>query len=101
MANGLADELLANLAERMVERNRLARAILGDDLITANGLHAWLPGADPAGLEARALERGVRITPSKPLAADGEHAAGVRLCLGAEEDIVRLETALRIVAEVR
>lgn len=101
MADGLADELLANLAERMVERNRLARTILGDDLVTANGLHAWLPGADAAGLEARAFERGVRITPSKPLAADGEHAVGVRLCLGAEEDIDRLETALRIVAGVR
>jgi len=101
MADGLADDLLASLAERMVERNRLARAILGDDLVTANGLHAWLPGGDAAGLEARALQQGVRITPSKPLAADGEHAAGVRLCLGAEENIDRLETALRIVAGLR
>ena len=101
MADGLADDLLADLAEHMVERNRLARELLGSDLVAANGLHAWLPCADAAGVEARALERGVRLTPSKPLAADGEHAAGVRLCLGAEEDIGRLEAALRIVAEVR
>lgn len=101
MADGIADELLANLAGRMVERNRLARHLLGDDLVTANGLHAWLPGDDADALEARAMARGVRVTPSRPLAADGEHAEGVRLCLGAEEDLDRLEAALRIVAEVR
>lgn len=101
MANGVADELLAYLADRMVERNRLARTLLGDDLVTANGLHVWLPGEGAEGLEARAMARGVRLTPSKPLAADGERAAGLRLCLGAEEDVDRLEAALRIVAEVR
>jgi DNA-binding transcriptional MocR family regulator len=99
MADGVADALLGNLADAMVERNKLARAILGEGLITANGLHAWLPGGDAVGIETRALARGVRVTPSRPLAADGEHAAGIRLCLGAEEDIDRLETALRIVAE--
>ncbi|HVI54330.1 MAG TPA: PLP-dependent aminotransferase family protein [Luteibacter sp.] len=101
MADGVADALLTQLADRMVERNRLARAILGDDLVAANGLHVWLPGNDAADLEARALARGVHVAPVKPLAADGEHAAGVRLCLGAEEDLDRLETALRIVAGVR
>nr|WP_063572774.1 PLP-dependent aminotransferase family protein [Luteibacter rhizovicinus] len=101
MADGTADELLATLAGRMVERNRLARAILGGDLVTANGLHAWLPCGNAPEIEARALARGVRVTPSKPLAADGEHAVGLRLCLGAEEDIDRLEAALRIVAGVR
>jgi DNA-binding transcriptional MocR family regulator len=101
MADGVADALLGNLADAMVERNSLARAILGDDLITANGLHAWLPGGDPIGIEASALARGVHLTPSQPLAVGGEYAAGIRLCLGAEEDIGRLEAALRIVAEVR
>jgi DNA-binding transcriptional MocR family regulator len=101
MANGVADELLANLADRMIERNRLARSLLGNDLVTANGLHVWLPGEGAEGLEARAMARGVRLTPSKPLAADGAHAAGLRLCLGAEEDVDRLEAALRIVADVR
>ena len=101
MADGVADELLANLAERMVERNRLARRLLGDDLVTANGLHVWLPGDGAEELEARAMARGVRLTPSTPLAADGQHAEGLRLCLGAEEDLDRLEAALRIVAEVR
>jgi DNA-binding transcriptional MocR family regulator len=101
MANGVADDLLGHLADQMVRRNALARTILGDELVSANGLHVWLPEADAVGLEARALARGVRITPSKPLAADGEHAAGVRLCLGAEEDIGRLEHALRIVAAIR
>lgn len=101
MADGVADALLENLAGRMVERNRLARSILGDDLIAANGLHVWLPHGKAAEVEERAWARGVRVTPSKPLAADGEHAVGVRLCLGAEEDIGRLEAALRIVAEVR
>jgi DNA-binding transcriptional MocR family regulator len=101
MADGTADELLATLAGRMAERNRLARATLGGDLVTANGLHAWLPCGNAPEIEARALARGVRVTPSKPLAADGEHAVGLRLCLGAEEDLDRLEAALRIVAGVR
>jgi DNA-binding transcriptional MocR family regulator len=101
MANDVADDLLADLADRMIERNRLARRLLGEDLVTANGLHVWLPGEGAEGVEARAMARGVRLTPSKPLAADGEHAAGLRLCLGAEEDVERLEAALRIVAEVR
>lgn len=101
MANGVADELLAELAGQMVERNRLARAVLGVDLVTANGLHAWLPEANAPAIEERAAARGVRLTPSRPLAADGEHAVGLRLCLGAEEDMGRLETALRIVAELR
>jgi DNA-binding transcriptional MocR family regulator len=101
MADGVADALLEGLANAMVERNKLARAIFGEGLITANGLHAWLPEGDAVGIEARALARGVRVTPSRPLAADGEHAVGIRLCLAAEEDISRLETALRIVAEVR
>ena len=84
----------------MVERNGLARSVVGNDLVTADGLHAWLPHKDATGVEARALAQGVRLTPSKPLAADGEHATGVRLCLGAEEDVARLEAALRIVASV-
>jgi DNA-binding transcriptional MocR family regulator len=100
MADGTADDLLAHLAERMVERNGLARSVVGNDLVTADGLHAWLPHKDATGVEARALAQGVRLTPSKPLAADGEHATGVRLCLGAEEDVARLEAALRIVARV-
>jgi DNA-binding transcriptional MocR family regulator len=101
MADGTADTLLAHLAESMVERNRLARSIIGVDLVTADGLHAWLPHKEATGLEARALAQGVRLTPSKPLAADGEHATGVRICLAAEEDVARLDEALRIVASVR
>jgi len=101
MANGVADILLDNLADAMAERNALARAILGEGVIAVNGLHAWLPSGDAVGIEARALARGVRVTPSRPLAADGEHVVGVRLCLGAEEDIGRLEIALRILADVR
>ena len=101
MADGTADTLLAHLAESMVERNRLARSIIGVDLVTADGLHVWLPHKEATGLEARALAQGVRLTPSKPLAADGEHATGVRMCLAAEEDVARLDEALRIVASVR
>jgi DNA-binding transcriptional MocR family regulator len=101
MADGTAETLLMQLAERMVERNELARSILGSTLVAANGLHVWLPDNDPVGLEERAMAHGVRVTPPRPLAADGENATGVRLCLGAEEDVARLETALKIVAGVR
>ncbi len=101
MADGTADLLLANLATAMHERNRLARSIVGDDLLTAGGLHAWLPTDDAEGIESRAAAGGVRLTPSRMLQVAGEPARGIRLCLGAEESTGRLEAALRIVAESR
>jgi DNA-binding transcriptional MocR family regulator len=99
MADGVADDLLAGLADAVAERNALARSLLGDRLVTGHGLHAWIPTGDAEAIEARAASRGVRVTPSLPLAADGTRALGVRLCLMAEEDPDRLEAALRIVAE--
>jgi len=101
MADGTADELLGALNEDMRRRHALARDILGAGLMGGAGLHAWLPTDDAVGIETRALTHGVHVTPSRPLAADGIHATGVRLALGAEEDPARLEAALRIVASSR
>ncbi|MET0935634.1 MAG: PLP-dependent aminotransferase family protein [Luteibacter sp.] len=100
MADGVAEHLLDGLADAATSRNRLARGIFGQPLVARDGLHAWLPTTDAEAVEARAAARGVRITPTLPLSADGAHAAGVRLCLMAEEDPARLEAALRIVADV-
>jgi DNA-binding transcriptional MocR family regulator len=99
MADGTADGLLAALADEARTRNRLARSLLGDGIVVGTGLNAWMPTRDAAAIEARAASQGVRVTPSLPLAADGEHALGVRLCLMSEEDPQRLEAALRTVAE--
>jgi DNA-binding transcriptional MocR family regulator len=98
MADGTADDLLNTLVVGLRERHRLARSLLGSGLVGAKGLHVWLPADDAPGIEARARARGVSLTPSRALAADGQDARGIRIALGAEEDPDRLEAALRIVA---
>ena len=97
--DGSADDLLASLRSALHARNALARSLLGNDLVTADGLHAWLPCVDAEGWAARALDAGVRTTLGRR--AGGNEAAGLRLSLASEEDPRRLETALRILAELR
>ena len=100
--DGSLDAHLQGLAGSMRERGRLARRIVGDDLVV-NGacLHAWLPATDPVGVERRLLARGVRVARSSNFVSRPRRPRGVRLSLGAEEDIGRLEEALSIVAEAR
>ena len=60
-----------------------------------------MPDNDAAGLERRLLARGVRVASGSGFVGPGNDAGGIRLALGAEERIERLEEALRIVAEER
>lgn len=98
IADGTADDLLESLVEDMRGRHALARSVLGPVVVGDAGLHVWLPTGDAVGIEERALARGVRVTPSRALAANGQDARGVRLALGAEEDVGRLGEALRVLA---
>jgi DNA-binding transcriptional MocR family regulator len=102
MDDGTAEALLDELTGTMRNRGEMARRIVGDDLVIADAsLHAWLPSADAAALEARLGARGVHVAASNHFAGTGQPARGIRLALGAEEDSRRLEEALRIVAAER
>lgn len=102
MDDGSLDAHLAALARATTARGELARRIVGDDLVVSGAsLHAWLPTADAPRLERRLLERGVRVAATAHFVAEGAASAGIRLALGAEDDIGRLTNALRIVAAAR
>ena len=101
MDDRTADALRDALARAMADRHAMARHILGPDLLTAgSGLHAWLPCAEPIAVEARLLAQGVRIASPRGFVSADRAPDGIRLALGAEEDPARLETALRLVAQV-
>lgn len=102
MEDGTALDLLGELQTAMLDRGRLARRIVGADLVT-NGasLHAWLPTAEATVLRERLIAKGVRVGDPCAHVGPAMEPQGIRLCLGAEEDIGRLEAALRIVAACR
>lgn len=102
MDDGTADVLLDDLASAMKERAAIARRILGSGLVTAGAsLHAWLPCAEATTLESRLLARGVRVAAPRAFVGEGSPVDGIRIALGAEERLDRLEEALRIVADAR
>jgi len=102
MRDGTAGMLNQALQSAMRERGALARHIVGPDLVTSGAsLHAWLPCADAEAFGKRLLARGVRVGNPVGYGNPSTRATGVRLCLGAEEDVGRLATALEVVAGCR
>lgn len=102
MDDGTAEALLDELTDAMASRTRMARRIVGEDLVASeSGLHAWLPLPDAPAMEKRLLARGVHVAASEHFVGTRRRAAGIRLAMGAEEDPRRLEEALRIVAAAR
>jgi DNA-binding transcriptional MocR family regulator len=102
MEDGTALALGQELRAAMRERGALAHRIVGPDLIVSGAsLHAWLPCADAGALGERLLARGVEVGRPAGYGDPSGRAAGVRLCLGAEEDVGRLGVALGLVAECR
>lgn len=99
LTDGTADELLETLRTALRERNALARSILGEALVTADGLHAWLPCADAEGWATRAAQAGIKTTLGRRIGDD--QPQGLRLSLATEEDPERLTTALRTLAALR
>lgn len=100
MADGTADGLLGTLAASMRERNRLARDILGGQLRTNGGMHAWLARDDADAIYEKARSAGVLVTPPVPFNAEGGTGRGLRICLGAEEGPGRLEQGLTALTAV-
>lgn len=102
MDDGTLDAYLRALRPLLADRVALARRVIGGDLVAVpGGLHAWLPHPDARGLADRLAARGVSVAPPQGLVAAGSSAGGVRLALGAEQDMERLEAALRHVAAAR
>jgi DNA-binding transcriptional MocR family regulator len=102
MKDGTALDLVRELQTAMFERGRLARRIVGADLVTnGSGMHAWLPTTEAKALRKRLDAQGVRVGDPSAYVGAAKKPRGIRLCLGAEEDIGRLEAALRIVAACR
>ncbi|MET0503902.1 MAG: PLP-dependent aminotransferase family protein [Luteibacter sp.] len=102
MEDGTALDLLRELQTAMSERGRLARRVVGTDLVTnGSGMHAWLPTPEARALRKRLTAAGVRVGDPAGYIGSTKQPKGIRLCLGAEEDPGRLEAALRIVAACR
>ena len=98
--DGTADDLIARHRAAASHRHGLARRILGAETVGDRpaGLHLWLdlPAGWSADLfAARAAERNVLVTHGATFAMAPRAGAGsVRVCLGHEADIERLETGL-------
>lgn len=85
-------------------RQALAASIFGAESPAPTSLHYWLklpPGTHNAAFVADALANGVAVTPGDAFTVvPGTDAGGVRVCLGAEPDVARLETALTILGRL-
>jgi DNA-binding transcriptional MocR family regulator len=101
--DGTADRIGAAIREEMRQRLDAARRILGDRIeapSVAAALHVWAPLA-PVEAErcvARAMEKGIALTPPSAIIVDTGATSGLRICLGGAPDIATLESALRILA---
>lgn len=106
LANGTVDALAREQRALLAERQRLASHYLsGHDVASReSSLHVWL--ALPASWRAEELrqqaeQEGVAITASPPFMVEQTPPPRrVRLSLGAEPDLVRLERGLELVARL-
>lgn len=99
--DGTAERMVAERRREAERRQRvLARALGGFDYRShPQGFHAWLELPDPwrgADFVAEARARGVAVTPPEAFAVGrAEAPRAVRVCLGPEPDLERLERGLR------
>lgn len=103
ITDGTASVLRDAIRRESAARQRMARAVLPAEAITAHpeGLHLWL--ALPAGWDrlvfaAHLRNQGLAVVPSDAFAVAAP-TAGVRLSLGAAPDRTALARALKAVAE--
>lgn len=100
---GTAMAAAAHQARQAERRQGLAARHLGGyGLVSATGLHCWLPlppGWRTADFTAQALASGVAVTPGDAFAAaSGFDPLGVRICLCAVPEERQLEAGLGILA---
>jgi DNA-binding transcriptional MocR family regulator len=86
------------------KRQKLAARILGSDGPDQTSMHYWLrlpSDMRNAVFVADALSNGIAVTPGDAFAVTpGQDPGGVRICLCAEPDQRRVETALRTLARL-
>lgn len=97
--SGAGEEAARAQIGATIRRQQLATSIFGAESPAPTSLHYWLklpPGTHNSAFVADALANGVAVTPGDAFTVvPGTDASGVRVCLCAEPDLARLETALR------
>ncbi|WP_148252994.1 MocR-like ectoine utilization transcription factor EhuR [Aidingimonas lacisalsi] len=100
LADGTIEELSSQQRELLEERQTLATRLLGHHPLMArpSSLHVWLslpPAWRAEELQQQAEQEGLSITTAAPFMVEHSPAPRrIRLSLGAEQDIHRLETGL-------
>lgn len=105
---GEAAEMVRRQREEVAIRQDAVQRHLGNLGVQTHpqSLHCWLPvpeGQTEAAFRTALLERSVGVTPGDAFAMDDRippTPPHVRICLGAEPNIARLEKALSIVSDV-
>lgn len=98
--DGTADRVAERKRAATVERQRLVRKLLDPSTYTTapHAYHIWLQLPEPwrsASFANEARRRGVAVTPAEAFAV-GPVPNAVRACIGAAEDMDRLEAGLKI-----
>ncbi|GHC17838.1 PLP-dependent aminotransferase family protein [Aidingimonas halophila] len=106
LADGTVEELASQQRELLAERQSLAIRILGHHPLAArpSSLHVWLslpPAWRAEELQQHAEQEGLAITTAVPFMVEQSPAPRrIRLSLGGEQDIHRLETGLERLASL-
>lgn len=104
MESGLAARILEEVRAEMVQRNLLARQILGQAVAepaSERSLHLWLPMEPEKASQvyAAALRSEVELTPPEAPFVDRSAVSGLRVCLGTPLELDELERGLRAVKD--
>jgi DNA-binding transcriptional MocR family regulator len=97
---GIADEVRAGIRQESAHRTALASALVGADLRSGSGHHAFipLPQAVAEAVVLSATSRGIGLPDPTGMKADpSSPPRGIRVCLGAAciDDLTRALTLLR------
>jgi DNA-binding transcriptional MocR family regulator len=102
--SGAGREAIKTQRVAAAKRQKLAAAILGPEGSAPTSMHYWLrlpSDLRNAVFVADALSNGVAVTPGDAfVVTPGQDPGGVRICLCAEPDQQRVETALRTLARL-
>lgn len=101
--NGIGRELVNGHRAEAIERQKIARRILGRHELSAElrCYHLWLQLPEPWSAEAFALElrmRGVAVSPAGSFATTRNAPSAIRLCLCEPPERAMLERGLEIIA---
>ncbi len=103
ITDGTADALLAAVRRELIERQKLATAILPPDTYRADpvGFHLWLSLPEPwtrSAFVGHTRSTGVSVVASDAFVTDGAPPEAVRVCLGGPADRPAVRSALEFIA---